>query len=160
MLYLLRYLLFLVLFVSWCRSKFSSGIIFLLPGELVMQLCWWFSLSDNIWKSLYFTYIYYYLFIFRERVRKGKKEGEKHRCTRKTSVGFRLHTPNRGPGPQSRCGPWPGTELVPFWSVGWHPTHTSLGSPLFLFFYYLWFITYYSIISFIFKLNFYWGNIG
>ena len=40
----------------------------------------------------------FYLFIFRERGREGKREGEKHLCERETPTGCLLYAP------------WPGTE--------------------------------------------------
>ena len=33
---------------------------------------------------------------------------------------------NQGPGPQPRHVPWPGTEPVTFWFIGWHSTHWAL----------------------------------
>ena len=60
----------------------------------------------------------FYLFIFRERGREGKKRG------RETSTcGCLLWTPNWGSGPQPRRVPWLGIELMIFWFVGWCPTH-------------------------------------
>ena len=45
------------------------------------------------------------LFIYFERERKGRKEGEKHQYARETWIICHLHTPSSGPGPQPRHVP-------------------------------------------------------
>ena len=61
----------------------------------------------------------FYLFIFRERRREGKREGEKHWCMRETSIGCPLLTPNWGSGLQPRHVPWQGIEPATFQLAGW-----------------------------------------
>ena len=56
----------------------------------------------------------FYVFIFRERGRKGKKEGEEHRYVREAST---------GPGPQPRHVPCLGIKPVTFRLVGWTLTY-------------------------------------
>ena len=48
---------------------------------------------------------YFVLFIHREGGKKGKREEEKHRCVRETSIGCLSHSPNRKPGLQPRRVP-------------------------------------------------------
>ena len=64
-----------------------------------------------------------YLFIFRERRRKGKREGVKHRCMRDTSVGCPSHTLNWIPGPQPRHVLGLGIEPATFQLTGRHSVH-------------------------------------
>ena len=56
----------------------------------------------------FFSFLRFYLFIFRER----EREGEKHQCT-----------PHWGPGPQPRHVPWLGIKPVTFWFAGPHSVH-------------------------------------
>ena len=56
------------------------------------------------------------LFIFRERRRKGEREGEKHQCVRETSIACLLLTPSWGCGQQPRCVPWQELNRWPFGS--------------------------------------------
>ena len=65
----------------------------------------------------------FYLFISRERGREGKREGEKHRCVRETSVSCLSHTPNWGPGLESRHVPSLGLEPETFRFAGQYSTH-------------------------------------
>ena len=65
----------------------------------------------------------FYLFIFRKRGREGERETEKHQCVRETSIGFLLHAPNRGPGPQPRHVPWAGIKPATFWFADWCSIH-------------------------------------
>ena len=44
-----------------------------------------------------FFFLRFYLF-FREKGREGVREGQKHQCTRETSIGCLSHTLNGGPG--------------------------------------------------------------
>ena len=70
----------------------------------------------------------FYLLTFREKGWEGEREGEKHQHVRYTSIGCLSHTPNWGPDPQPRHGPWPGIKLAKpetFWFVGRHSTHWS-----------------------------------
>ena len=64
-------------------------------------------------QSIKFIFIFkrFYLFIFRER----GKEGKKHQCVRETWIGCLSHAHNWGPGPQPRHVPWLGIELATFW---------------------------------------------
>ena len=64
-----------------------------------------------------------YLFVFRERGRKGEREEEKHPCTRETSISCLLYTPTGGPGLQPRRVPWPGIEPATFQFVRRRPTY-------------------------------------
>ena len=54
-----------------------------------------------------FIFLRFYLCIFRQGGREGEKEGEKHQCERKTSIGCLLHVPQQG------------TELNPGMSPDW-----------------------------------------
>ena len=54
-----------------------------------------------------------YLFIFRERGRKGGREGEKHLCVRETSLSCLSQAGNQGPGLQHWHVPCPDWELNP-----------------------------------------------
>ena len=47
----------------------------------------------------------FYLSIFRERGREGKRGGVKHRCVRNTLISCLSHAPNWRPGPQPRHVP-------------------------------------------------------
>ena len=49
----------------------------------------------------FFFFLEFNLFIFRERGKEGEREGEKHPFV----IGFLLHTPNWGPGLQTRRVP-------------------------------------------------------
>ena len=78
-----------------------------------------------IWLSCLciFTFLKMILFIFRDKGRKGKREGEKHWCVRDTLIGCLLHISNWGPGPQPRHVPWLGVKPVTFPFAGWHSIH-------------------------------------
>ena len=43
--------------------------------------------------------------IFRERGKKGERQGEKQQCERETSIWCLSLAPNLGPGPEPRCMP-------------------------------------------------------
>ena len=58
---------------------------------------------------------------FRERGRKGEREGEQHQCD--TLISCLLHIPNWGPGPQPRHVPWLGIKPVTLWFTGQHSIH-------------------------------------
>ena len=55
---------------------------------------WWW-----IFKK-YFIYLF-----FREKGRKGEREGEKQQCERQTLISQLLHVPQPGTGPQPRHVP-------------------------------------------------------
>ena len=77
----------------------------------------------------------FYLYIFREKVREGKRTGEGHRCARDILINCFSHAPNWGSGPQPRHVPYLGIKhsdglvcrpvLVPL-------SHTSLGNSVVL----------------------------
>ena len=50
-------------------------------------------------KDFIYLSIYSYIYLLREGRERGK-EGEKHLCTRETSIGCLSHAPNEGPGLQ------------------------------------------------------------
>ena len=62
-------------------------------------------LEGALASSILLFFSKFYLFIFRERGRKGEREGEKHPCERETFIGCLLQAPNQGPGLQPRPVP-------------------------------------------------------
>ena len=74
--------------------------------------------SFHAWEDLIPLKIYIYLF-FRERVREGKREREKHWCL--------LYVPWSVTNPKPRHVFQPGIELVTFCFVGWHLSYTGQG---------------------------------
>ena len=91
---------------------FFSGFLHLSLTPLLLPLFFFFCLSfKNFWKR-------FYLFIFRERVKEGEREGEKYQCV---VVSCTSH--HWGPGPQSRHVPWLGFVWVTLWFIVWHSIH-------------------------------------
>ena len=83
-----------------------------ITGATVLLNCW-----SKIFKR-------FYLFIFREKERKGERARERETwCTKDILIGCLSHTPNWGPGSQPRHVPWLGIELATIWFTGWHSIH-------------------------------------
>ena len=61
-----------------------------------------------------------YLFTFRERERKGEREGKKHECV---AVSLAPPTGNPSHTRQPRHVPWLGIQLATFWFTGRHSIH-------------------------------------
>ena len=61
-----------------------------------------------------FFFLRFHLFTCKRRGREGEREGEKHQYVRDISIGCLLHTPNWGPGPQSRHVPQLGIKSATF----------------------------------------------
>ena len=66
-----------------------------------------FAMAFNILFSncIFYLFIRFYLFAFRESSREGESEGEKHECVRDTVIGCLSHAPYWGSGPQPRHVP-------------------------------------------------------
>ena len=69
--------------------------------------------SQSLLSNL-FLFFFKILFIFREMVREGEREGEKHQWARDTSIGCPSQL-NWGPGLQARPVSWPRIEQGTFW---------------------------------------------
>ena len=74
---------------------------------------------------MFFNFIYFLIlkniciyFIFRERGRKGEREGEKHQCVVASHM-----CPHWGPCLQPRHVSWLGSELATLWFAGRHSIH-------------------------------------
>ena len=66
---------------------------------------------------IFYFFLRFYLFIFREGKGGWKRERETSMC------GCLPHTPYWGPGPQPRHVPWLGIELETLWLAGQHSIH-------------------------------------
>ena len=69
-------------------------------------------LSVSVLFLAHFIYLFIYLFIYWERGQgRGKREGEKHRCERETSIGGLSYAPQQGIEPATQAcaltGNWP-----------------------------------------------------
>ena len=91
-----------------CAMKRNRTLnIIMLIGLFLEVIC--------IYPFLFFKNCFY-LFIFRERGRKGEREGQKHRLGAS-------HTPQRETWPATRHVPWLGVDPVTLRFTGWHLIH-------------------------------------
>ena len=70
-----------------------------------------------------FFFLRLYLFTFRERGRKGEREGEKQERVRDTLIVCLSHAPNWGLGPKPRHVLGLGLEPATFQFTGYRPVH-------------------------------------
>ena len=85
------------------------------------------ALSESLWCNsitscgqIFFFFLRFYLFIFRE----GK--GRRKRGRETSTCGYLLSASNQGPGLQPRLVPWLGIEPVTLWFTGLHSIHWAI----------------------------------
>ena len=100
----------------------------MIPLLGVKPVTLWFAVSCSIhWatpaRAVKKCFKRFYLFIFRERGREGKREDEKHQCERETSFGYLSYVPPPGTKPQPRHVHWLVMNRATFRFGGQYPTH-------------------------------------
>ena len=106
----------------WQRYSELLYRVSFLSGFQNMTLTPILSATSTIHTPSCFTlnfFLTFYLFIFRERGRKGEREGVKPWCEKETSIGCL-------PNLQPRHGSWPGIELVTFHFAERCPTNWAI----------------------------------
>ena len=108
------------------KNRVTKGLISSCKqsGLLLYVLC---TQRERGWKPIvrcYFILFYFYLFIFTERGREGKREGEKHPCV---GASHMPHTEDL-PGLQPRHAPWLEIEPETLWFTA-HTQSTELHQP-------------------------------
>ena len=89
------------------KSKIGTRMIF----------CYW-------WSDL-LNFFYFNIYLSLEKGEEREKERERNIDVREIHwlIGFFLHSPNWGPGPEPRHVPWPGIKPVTLWFAGWYSIH-------------------------------------
>ena len=66
-----------------------------------------------------------FIYLYLDRGERREREGEKHPCTRETSIDCLSHAHSQGPGPQPRHVPQPGIKPVTSWFAGQRSFHLA-----------------------------------